>query len=170
MGLISRVSSRTYRYQQGIDKNASSRKKAENRQKRGPGRKAKRQQDPVIPKEALIADGVISVKKNKIRSRTAKRLKKLEKEKLLALSSDSQEDLKTIIKSDVNDNIEKISQETPSKIDIFEDEDDDSKVDEGEEDLNDDFNLESDDEIDQKIVEEMNLTKSDESEDESESE
>merc|ERR1711957_330282 len=49
------------------------------RQKRGGGKREKRQQDAVIPKSVLIADGVIDVKKSKNRSRTAKKQRQAQK-------------------------------------------------------------------------------------------
>merc|ERR1711976_708693 len=64
MGLISRVSSRTYRYRNG--------KKSEH-QKSGGGKRAKRQPDALIPKSVLIEDGVIDVKNKPNRSRQAKK-------------------------------------------------------------------------------------------------
>ena len=131
----------------------------DNRQKRGPGKRAKRQQDAVIPKSVLIADGIIDPVKKK--SRQQKKNKGQNKRSVDDLLADK-EVVKAEVKSvDENKNVEEPEVEKEEvipkkKLKMGEDSSDEELPD-------DDFDLDSDGEmeeeeevaVDQELLEEM---------------
>lgn len=50
-------------------------RRKEDRQQRGKGRQYKRQQDAIIPREVLIADGIIDPKKTKKKVQNIEKIK-----------------------------------------------------------------------------------------------
>jgi len=107
-------------------------RKKEDRKQRGKGRQYKRQPDALIPKEVLIADGIIDPKKTKKRSRTAKRLAKEAREaakqaKMAKLEETEvkQEEEQEQIEEEPENDVEvedAVATATKTKLDLLEDE------------------------------------------------
>jgi len=126
----------------------------DNRQKRGPGKRAKRQQDAVIPKSVLIADGIIDPVKKK--SRQQKKNKVQSKRRAEDLLTEK-EDVKAEVKSvDENKNVEEAVQEIiPKKKLKMGDDSSDEELPDDDFDLDSEENEEEEVAVDQELLEEM---------------
>ena len=107
------------------------------RQKRGGGKREKRQQDAVIPKSVLIADGVIDVKKTKNRSRTAKKQRQAQKAtsddiiKKMEAELSSDEEVEKEIKEESKEEevvVEAVVSAGKTKLGLMEDDDDEEEM------------------------------------------
>ena len=128
------------------------------RQKRGGGKREKRQQDAVIPKSVLIADGVIDVKKTKNRSRTAKKQRQAQKAtsddiiKKMEAELSSDEEVEEEVKEESKEEevvVEAVVSAGKTKLGLMEDDDDEEENDEPE------LGSDSEDEIDADVAEDM---------------
>jgi ribosomal RNA methyltransferase Nop2 len=130
------------------------------RQKRGGGKREKRQQDAVIPKSVLIADGVIDVKKTKNRSRTAKKQRQAQKVtsddiiKKMEADLSSDEEVEEEVKQESKEEeavVEAVVSAGKTKLDLMADDDDEEEEENDEPELGSD----SEDEIDADVAEDM---------------